>query len=1341
MPQGNLSGFVLCSIKANVVFLSMTRLGSCSGRLTSTLEFSRKGKQLAKGSRESCGVRPIVDGIEPVSASMLSTVDLQLKYINPELTWKKVSKGCRSTTRRSRKLANRSLNAGAEMGCTIPKDGQDSSVFESEKFGVAVLGRRFAEQVEHVPIKKRRFLLRSPSPPPRTPSPDHEDSLSAQPQTPPPQPEELGQLVVHGKLASGRCCSPDSYPNREIGTSDGSVAVKLWNSVDVELNGAISEVTNGEVGYPEDFSGIELLAAAACSSSSGDSADNIKESSLVEEFATPEGIDASTAAVPLKETIASSVEEVKGPVPLKDDRLSWDLNVVMEWDEPDDPLVSQKKDTELVLGDGKGSEKLALEGCGVKEESEDISCDIKSSASLKEESEDNRCDIESKVLSAVCKTASFDVHGNQMLLDSKDTVDLVSAKFPIGDDDKLEVFPDPNMTCVKMCFSAPTEGVLAPLAYTCADSKSSALFAGKDTSGDNSCCPETHHIESNVVKEKISSASASVMHNGEDCSRTSTVPLGKASLQSVQPVQNDFASPNMIVQDNAICGIDNIQSKEDEEFGTTSRLPDSRTSPGKPISTVTCITSDVGNSSKDLEKVDNFLSSPNYEEFSASSTSIVEVQPIAISDVKGQDGKASTAYTTVSDIPVHIQPEELIPNCDEHRPSNEVAQGGIIYQGSCQIDGKNPTICTGKLSSEDPSGECYGSDVSQEDRGRVVGVESMREHQVGYESPFEDGELRDSIAYSWDDNEVDEGENECVDYESGNGDGDDFDTVDYSENFEGREGEGGQIMEKGSSLVKNNENEEIVEKRVLEAGSGKVFGQFVKGDPLKEQHSSVTLKYSQEDQLQEHGQDRIAEGNANGLDGTRLLVVEVGSRGSMSKLSSRVEGSSSFDLIHRKENLLMQRNRSDNLGDSYGRAEREFGSDTSLGRERSFQVHGRNEAGGHWVDSSAGYWDARNRYPSNYRAEGRGYSRPRGLIANSASKDGNLNFNDDRRSINYSSKGMYRPLIRRRSPPPDRDDPYINRGTPPVRGISRDRNRGRPGGYPQGFRRGPKEEYHEPLPDDTGAPSVRMQHYSARRERGFSPNFDRGANFSRPRRKSRSRSRTRSPMAWHLQRDRNVGNRRHSPDFRSEARMEGVRLPFLKPSFSGADYEEGFISPPRGRSSPQRNTRWFDNRNCMDDDFRGRRSPPLRLLRRPQRFDSVSSYSGRLKSDSYFRPPLVRRGRSPQMSGTGRGGRKYEGSDEDRRKHDDEYETIHRVRRYDAGGVVKRFRYDAEDCLEARNNSHKEDSCFRGTIRRDVPRSAREDRGLPRYNPERVYTTVTLSEPQNYEGDASPRGG
>lgn len=46
----------------------------------------------------------------------------------------------------------------------------------------------------------------------------------------------------------------------------------------------------------------------------------------------------------------------------------------------------------------------------------------------------------------------------------------------------------------------------------------------------------------------------------------------------------------------------------------------------------------------------------------------------------------------------------------------------------------------------------------------------MTRFDEGYDSPYEDGELRASYSYSWEDNEL---ENECVDYESDgrNGDG------------------------------------------------------------------------------------------------------------------------------------------------------------------------------------------------------------------------------------------------------------------------------------------------------------------------------------------------------------------------------------------------------------------------------------------------------------------------------------------------------------------------------------------------------------------------------------------
>lgn len=95
------------------------------------LEGNRKGKKLKKAACKGAG-RVVVDGIEPESASMLSTVNLDLSsFINPELTWKKVKKGCRSTTRRSRNSLNQNLNVGTGLGNKNCNRDQDSS--ESEK--------------------------------------------------------------------------------------------------------------------------------------------------------------------------------------------------------------------------------------------------------------------------------------------------------------------------------------------------------------------------------------------------------------------------------------------------------------------------------------------------------------------------------------------------------------------------------------------------------------------------------------------------------------------------------------------------------------------------------------------------------------------------------------------------------------------------------------------------------------------------------------------------------------------------------------------------------------------------------------------------------------------------------------------------------------------------------------------------------------------------------------------------------------------------------------------------------------------------------------------------------
>ena len=151
------------------------------------LELSRE--HIAKASCKTCGGIPLVNGIGSPSASMMGTVGLELtNFINPELTWKTVAKGNRSASRRSRKPASRNSKMGAGQADKSPKKTENGSVSESEKvafayllvhfhflklfyqeknpnshdvlflylsifqLGVAVLGRRFSDKVEPVPI-------------------------------------------------------------------------------------------------------------------------------------------------------------------------------------------------------------------------------------------------------------------------------------------------------------------------------------------------------------------------------------------------------------------------------------------------------------------------------------------------------------------------------------------------------------------------------------------------------------------------------------------------------------------------------------------------------------------------------------------------------------------------------------------------------------------------------------------------------------------------------------------------------------------------------------------------------------------------------------------------------------------------------------------------------------------------------------------------------------------------------------------------------------------------------------------------------------------------------------
>lgn len=389
----------------------------------------------------------------------------------------------------------------------------------------------------------------------------------------------------------------------------------------------------------------------------------------------------------------------------------------------------------------------------------------------------------------------------------------------------------------------------------------------------------------------------------------------------------------------------------------------------------------------------------------------------------------------------------------------------------------------------------------------------------------------------------------------------------------------------------------------------------------------------------------------------------------------------------------------------------------------------RNDTDGRWVDSPNSYRDTRNRYPHSYRGpDSHAYSRPRDSNATSGTKIGGYNRDDGRRLINYTSNnGPYRPFMGRRSPA-DGEDTYTGpHGSPPVRDFNQDRSRDRLG-HVQGIKRGPRDEYSDNISDDASL-RPRRQPYFSRRERGFSPNYG-GGQFFRSRGNSCSRSRTRSPVAWNSQRERNMNTRRHSPDFRSDARMERMRSPFQKTSF-GAGNDELYVSPPRSRVSPNSKPRWFNDRNYINNHYRDRRSPGRLFRQRSQRLDSVG-YSGR-KSDGMFQPN-VRRGRFQQVSSTERGP-DLEVSDDEKRKHDDRHEINHRVRRYDASGAVRRFRYDVGNCFEARNG-HKDDG-FTRAIKRETPRNGAGEEKGPKYNSDMMYASGSSAGQRDFNEDAT----
>ncbi|RAL51429.1 hypothetical protein DM860_010931 [Cuscuta australis] len=591
----------------------------------------------------------------------------------------------------------------------------------------------------------------------------------------------------------------------------------------------------------------------------------------------------------------------------------------------------------------------------------------------------------------------------------------------------------------------------------------------------------------------------------------------------------------------------------------------------------------------------------------------------------------------------------------------------------------NDTHIGRSVKTESFFGDSHKSDISHEYRGQNNCGLHTKAFRAGYDSPFEDGELRGSGLCCWEENAV-YGEDGCIDYDStGNGMHDQHES---------------EVVEDGSE----DGSQGCSEKRL-----SSLNGRFVEADFSRGPRSLKNMRVQTRRYDSSMGGNYVRKGEVFGY--RRSYNEDFGLRPDRAKLQSRTEGPMYVDAKDRKDSILFHpRRRPHSLGSYSRRPEREFSPERGftpekfMGSRSAFRERNMNPGGGHWEGS----WDSRNRYPSTtYQHIPDGHRR-RTFAANVTERFDRMGSHDQG---NYSSNYIERRPhgFKRRISIEGGDDWYDSpRRMEPAR-------IGHSGSY---YSRGGRGGFvghrgYFPLPDDDdGSPNGMRRCYlrkSRSRSRSSTPRSGRGfrgqgGDFSLPDdvdlspigarrryfRKSRSRSKSSSsPRGWHYSpRDWNPQGMRGCPSGRlPDRRLRGV------PNYVEADEygREGFVSPPRRHFSPERRSRRTD----VSQHFVGSRgrTPVRETIKRNQRFDALGPSNRFKSSNDHFR----RTRRFPLMGGNEDSdmGRATMNSYDDispRKKHS---EDVAAVKETGHGGV--------DDKYEAGGNEEGKDEDIRCT--------------------------------------------
>ncbi|XP_065858334.1 uncharacterized protein [Euphorbia lathyris] len=1171
------------------------------------------------GSCKTYGQKAVDDGKGLTVGSIDGGVGLKFSsLINSDLTWKRVAKGSRSSSRRARNSLSKSWIAGEEL-LKLDPNTVASPFSESEKLGVSVLGCRFSENADNVPAKKRKFSKH-----------------------PKQNKKPLKNLVESVSYT----CPIDS--GKIVDTQKG-------------VDGKTLEMVS-ELDVQEDFSGILILADAACNDSCTGGDYHVEGVSAGDECCADEDPSMKNQLHPLtNRNVTEDCSSAKSSIQGSGDGIS----VKLADDFTASPRMHNNSSATLRENDvldkstGVCSVAVSEDLLTKKVEERDCVCEFPS--------QDDRSywDLNTPMDAWGCPL-------DQPNVDS-DIADGISKEVKCGHYiDKIGSLGSEIIQKVPHDSICDTEIRLPPadpggMVHYEKSSEYKELNLDSWTDIDRTSCSQEKLYSSGCVDfvstdSAITSTDQSKSASAESSTFCSTETTRRIFLNQVAGsnscIDNPF--PSQSIQSlsscisNAICdtaavGVIGVTSAKNEDGGATSTCETVSSSlrvgeelAHRATSSVSnnCETQDVESEDAKDAKENSLCQSRSCSPIVVEKSTLGMVTEDSIVKNKNvENDETDNMLDKGSEKPVTKSPE--VPTVLLHASSN-----------AFQNNSKDVVIPFDEMATEEPFGNSNNSDVSHDVHAYV---KAMR-LELDNDSQYEDGEVRESVEYNWQECDGEDIEAEQVIYGT--------DTVNF-----------------GSS------SEQITTKMDFQTHSGMLEGEVA--NSMIETGANIHIK-------PKVGIDKEITGGM--IISSMDRMVGTGNDSGCKNIPCEAGGLGSIDRTRMAESRAFKRDSCSRIGEQSFR-DISFRQD----RRRFMQhLHARAQGADRLVDSRDSSRGIRRHYSPRYDGSMSSHRVGQPKIVHRRIRSGS----PDDREEDLGTRMHIRPT----------------RNLSPGWRVTLGRGRSIRYGL-QGQGRGPMSRYHGVVTDDCNDSSVTYLHPSAKREKSHSPlkrRRDPRARRSPSKCSSRSRSHssgTENPY---------FGCRSRSPNFGSAGRTQRMRSPNQRPGlvvdrmggFRSGPRNHG--SPPQNRRwIPDRKDsalHFRDPSYNKHSSFDVRRSQ-VRFVQQDDRFDLVDSPRS-------YRPMHLRRyteiggGIRYEENGNDRGRSRFRYGPPQRARRYDMDEPVRRYHLDNIDGYDSRYR-DVDDFCGRGNPK------FNGIDRQNGDAS-RKFRGSSKYQREEKYSVDTM---------------